>query len=191
MKHHIVNSYKLYILGLPWTKTYTASVPSSYVSTHRANNWYGTMSMRSVDTQVRVSGWGSWMFLSINAGNIMGVTYGSGYDPSEKVVQIIFTNGHTGNWAKQYQSLGSSSQCQLESGLIGNDPLNPILCQLYSANNSIVFYNVYWFTNTFLNLYYYGVTNSDTYHIDVAVYVWANVQAYNDRSWPLYYSVTD
>jgi len=86
MKHHIVNSYKLYILGLPWTKTYTASVPSSYVSTYRAHDWYGSMSMRSVDTQVRVSGWGSWMFLSINAGNIMGVTYGSGYDPSEKVV---------------------------------------------------------------------------------------------------------
>ena len=63
---------------------------------------------------------------------------------------------------KPYSSLSSTTtNCALESGLIGNDPLNPITCYLDRANNRILFRNVFWFTSTQLKFYYYATTNSD------------------------------
>ena len=71
MKHHIVNSYKLYMLLKPAYKVYTASVSSSFISSYRKTNIFGQMSGHDYDTQVKISGWSSWFFASINAGNIM------------------------------------------------------------------------------------------------------------------------
>ena len=129
--------------------------------------------MYNMDTQVRINGYNGWQFVSVNAGNNMGGYSNNAYDPSEKVVEVqFFTN-------KPYSSLSSTTtDCVLESGLISNDPLKPIYCYLDRANNRILFRNVFWFTNTKLDFYYYGTTNSDSTNFDVRVWVWANEDAY-------------
>ena len=92
---------------------------------------------------------------------------------------------------KPYSSLSSTTtDCVLESGLIGNDPLNPITCYLDRANNRILFRNVFWFTSTQLKFYYYATTNSDSTNFQTRVWVWANEHAYSDRSWRMYLSYT-
>ena len=78
----------------------------------------------------------------------------------------------------------------LESGLISNDPLRPITCTLDAANHRIIFRNVFWFTNTRLNFYYYATTNSDSINFDLRTYVYANEQAFSDGNWKLYSSTT-
>lgn len=185
MKHHIVNNYQMVLLMKPSTKVYTVSVVASWMNSYRVSNTYGTWSIRNIDTQVKISGYNGWQFASVNAGNTMSGYASNIYDPSEKVVEVqFFTN-------KPYSSLSSTpTDCSLESGLIGNDPLNPITCYLDQASNRILFYNVFWFTNTFLNFYYYATTNSDQTNFDVRVYVWANPQAYAERSWIMYTSTT-
>ena len=84
----------------------------------------------------------------------------------------------------------TTDNCNLESGLIGSDPLKPITCTVDRSNNRILFKNVFWFTNTRLNMYYYGVTHGSPNNFDVIVYVWANEDAYNNRAWPMYVSTT-
>lgn len=155
------------------------------MNSYRVSNVYGTWSIRNIDTQVKISGSNGWQFVSVNAGNIMSTYDSDVYDPSEKVVEVQFYSN------KPYSSLSSTTtDCSLESGLIGNDPLNPITCYLDRTNNRILFYNVFWFTNTYLNFYYYATTNSDQIDFDVRVYVWANPQAYSERSWIMYTSTS-
>jgi hypothetical protein len=185
MKHHIVNSYSLYLLMKPASKIYTCSVNVNFMNSYRVSNFYGTWSMYDMDTQVKVNGWNGWQFASINAGNSMSGYSNSNSDPSEKVVEIQFYSG------KPYSSLSSiTGNCMLESGLIGNDPLNPISCTLDAVNNRLIFRNVFWFTDSQLNFYYYATTNSDSTNFDVRVYVWANEQAYANRAWTMFTSST-
>ena len=169
MKHHLVNNYQLYLLMKPATKIYTCTVYSSWMESYRVYNTYGTWSMYDMDTQVKISGWNGWQFASVNAGNSMSAMSTNVYDPSEKVVVVQF---HTN---RPYSSLSSTStHCMLESGLISNDPLRPITCTLDAANHRIIFRNVFWFTNSRLNFYYYATTNSDSTNFDLRTYVYAN-----------------
>jgi hypothetical protein len=187
MKHHIVNSYPLYLLGKPTIKIYTASVTNSFIQDYRVVNAYGQLTMNSIDTQVKISGYNGWQFASINAGNAMSAYSSDPDDPSEKVVEIQFNAG-----TRPYSTLSSTTtDCVLESGLIGNDPLNPITCYLDRTNNRILFFNVFWFTSTCLNFYYYATTNSDQENYDVLVTAWANPDAYNTGNWKLFSSQTD
>ena len=62
----------MYLLRKPDFKEYTASVPASFVQSYRVTNVYGTWSLNSMDTQVKINGWGGWQFVSVNAGNNMG-----------------------------------------------------------------------------------------------------------------------
>ena len=81
-KHHRVNSYKMYLLKKPSFKEYTASVSQSFVQNYKVTNYFGTWSLESMDTQVKINGWNGWQFVSINAGNSMsGYSY-SNEDPS-------------------------------------------------------------------------------------------------------------
>jgi len=189
MKHHIVTNYKLYLLGQPWIIVYNIVFDSSWISTNRAKNAFNQWSLNNMDTQVKINGYGSWHFLSINAGNIMSTYQGDQYDPSEKVVEVVFSTPNSN--MRPYSSLTSTpSECVLESGLVSNDPLNPITCSVDRTNNRIMFYNVFWFTNTYLNFYYAATTNSDSYNHDILVYVWTNVQAFNERNYKIFYSQT-
>ena len=72
MKHHLRNSYKLYLLMKPAYKEYSASVPSSFVQGYREVNYFGTWSINSMDTQAKISGWNGWPFVSVHAGNNTG-----------------------------------------------------------------------------------------------------------------------
>ena len=138
-----------------------------------------------MDTQVKISGWNGWQYVSINAGNIMSGYSRSDYDPSEKIVEVQFYTN------KPYSSLSSTTtNCVLESGLIGNDPLNPVTCYLDRNSNRILFKNVFWFTNYYLKFYYYATTNSDSTNFKARVYVWANQHAYDERNWRMYSSTT-
>ena len=185
MKHHLVNNYQLYLLMKPATKIYTCTVYSSWMDSYRVNNVYGAWSMYDMDTQVKINGWNGWQFASVNAGNSMSAMSTNVYDPSEKVVVVQF---HTN---RPYSSLSSTTtHCMLESGLISNDPLRPITCTLDAANHRIIFRNVFWFTNTRLNFYYYATTNSDSTNFDLRTYVYANEQAFSDGNWKLYSSTT-
>lgn len=56
------------------------------MNSYRVVNAYGTWSVNSIDTQVKISGSNSWHFASINAGNIMSAYSRSDDDPSEKVI---------------------------------------------------------------------------------------------------------
>ena len=171
MKHHLVNGYTMYMLMKPAIKIYTCTVDYTFMENYRVYNYFGTWSIYDMDTQVKINGWNGWQFASVNAGNAMTTSnYSSDiYDSSEKVVEVQFYTN------KPYSSLSSTTtNCMLESGLIGNDPLNPITCYLDTTNNRLIFRNVFWFTNTRLNFYYYATTASDSYYFDVRVYVWAN-----------------
>jgi len=68
MKHHIVNSYNLYLLGQPWSQLWTASVNSTWVWNTRTYNSYGQFSIDAIDVQDRYSGDASWHYISINTG---------------------------------------------------------------------------------------------------------------------------
>jgi len=174
MKHHLVNGYSLYLLMKPSTKIYTCTVYSSFMDSYRVNNYFGTWSIYDMDTQVKISGYNGWQFVSVNAGNTMSAYASDVDDSSEKVVEVQFYTN------KPYSSLSSTTtDCLLESGLISSDPLKPITCYLDRSNNRLLFRNVFWFTNTRLNFYYYATTASDSINFDVRVYVWANEDAYN------------
>lgn len=53
MKHHIVNSYSLYLLGGDWTKLYTVSVSNSWVLNNRCRNHMGQFYIDVIDMQSR------------------------------------------------------------------------------------------------------------------------------------------
>jgi len=107
MKHHIVTNYKLHLLGQPWNKILNITFDSNWISSNRANNAFNQWSIKNMDTQVKISGYGSWHFLSINAGNIMSTYQGDQFDPSEKVVEIQFYTP-TSNM-RPYSSLTTTS----------------------------------------------------------------------------------
>lgn len=101
------------------------------------------------------------------------------------VVQIVFNSGNT------FSSLGASTACSIESGVVGNDVLNPVTCALYSSPNRFVIYNVFKLTNTQLKIYYQAYTAVSQSGLQVCVYAWANTAAYTDQNWPLYGSCTN
>lgn len=72
MKHHIVNSYNLYVLGKPWIQLWTASVSASWVQSNRAydSNNYGQFSIDNFDVQTLYSGSLCWHYVSINTGSL-------------------------------------------------------------------------------------------------------------------------
>lgn len=181
MKHHLVNSYNLYLLGQPWSQLWTASVSSSWVWNNYAYNGYGQFNIDAIDIQDRFSGRSSWHYISINTGTAMNFPLES-TDASTMVVEIQFTSGRT------YSSLGSSGQCSIEAGVVGNDPLNPITCSLDAGNNRFIIYNVYKFTNVPLKIYYYASMASSQSGLIVYVYAFANNDAFVDHNWPLFAS---
>ena len=153
---------------------YTGSVSSSWVSANRSPNYRGTFYINSADTMAKVYNWASWHFISVNTNNAYQQSRGAN-DPSSFVVEVYFIDT-----PRMYNSLSSTtSDCMLESGLVGNDPLNPITCTLDAANHRLYFQNVYAFTSAPLRFYFNSLTvKVDYYYIDVTVYVWANYDAF-------------
>jgi hypothetical protein len=82
MKHHIVGGYKMYLLQQPSTTIYTFGFDFNWIRSYRANNVFNQWSLNNIDTQVKMSGQGSWQFLSINAGNSMNAALNDQFDPS-------------------------------------------------------------------------------------------------------------
>lgn len=74
MKHHIVNSYNLYLLAKDWSKLYTASASSSWLTTYRSNQ-FGTISIDCIDVQSRYCGHWSWHYFSVNTANAYTYNY--------------------------------------------------------------------------------------------------------------------
>jgi hypothetical protein len=89
MKHHIQNNnlnyYAMYFLGIPWTRVYTVSFSASFANSYRTGNYYGQWYIDNIDTQVKINGWNSWHFVSINTQTAYNMA-GNSNDPSEKVV---------------------------------------------------------------------------------------------------------
>ena len=81
-KHHRTNSYKMYLLMKPSYKEYTASVSTSFVQNYKVTNYFGTLSLLNMDTQVRINGWNGWQYVAINAGNSMSGYSNNANDPS-------------------------------------------------------------------------------------------------------------
>ncbi len=75
MKHHIVNSYKLYLLATDWTKIYTASVNKDWVWDNRCYNARGQFTVDTIDVQDRQAGQWSWHYFSINTGNAHSISF--------------------------------------------------------------------------------------------------------------------
>jgi hypothetical protein len=105
------------------------------------------------------------------------------------VLEIIFYSANT--LKNTFSSLGGSTACSIESGVVGNDVLNPVSCTLDSSNNRFVIFNVFTLTNTQLKIYYQAYAASSQSGLQVCVYTWANNAAYQDRNWPLYGSCTN
>lgn len=130
----------------------------------------------------KTSGYSSWHYASINTGTAYNLAL-SPADPSTMVVVVKFDYGKT------YSTLGSS--CVIEAGVWGNDPLNPVTCTTEPGNNRIVIQNVYRFSGSKLKFYYIGTMASSQSNFDVTVSAFADVNAFNDGNWPIYYSSTD
>ena len=85
VKHHLLNSYTMYLLTNPGFKTYTVSVPSTYVTNYKLTNALGSCSISSMDTQVKINGNDGWQFVSINAGNVLSSSHLAD-DAAEKII---------------------------------------------------------------------------------------------------------
>ncbi|CAM5999583.1 unnamed protein product [Sphagnum balticum] len=193
--HLEVNIHALWEQESPYTATtskatvqmvtYTCSVSNSWVDTNAANNQYGQFTIDRLDVQARYNGPWNWHFISINTGTAYNAPRLS-TDPSTSVVVIEFNSGQT------YSQLYSSAQqyCSIESGVIGNDMLNPVSCSVDTSNNRMVIKHVYAFTNTPLKVYYYALTASSQSNYVVTVKLFNDVNAFNDYNWVAFYSTT-
>ena len=82
MKHHIINTYNLYLLAGDWTKQYTVGVDSNWVMTNLANNnYFGQFTVDTIDVQYRQCNAWSWHFFSINTINAYTINF-NGREPS-------------------------------------------------------------------------------------------------------------
>lgn len=187
MKHHIVNSYKLYLLAKDWTKLYTVSVVNSWVKTNVGSNYMGQFSIDVMDAKERTCNAWTWHYLSINTASAH--TYGfNGNQPSSLVAEITFYSG------KPFTTFSSSNyenRCQIDTGIIGYDPLSPVTCVMDVTNQKFIISNIYSFTNTPLRIFYYARTACSQSSLDVTVTVFANQDAYADYNWPMFYSTTN
>lgn len=128
MKHHIINSYNLYLMAGSWTKQYTVGVDSNWVTTYRANPMFGQMTVDTIDVQKRQAGEWSWHYFSINTANAYQINF-NGNEPSELVIEITFNAGRT------FQALSSSyTTCNIDSGVIGYSTVNPVTCVVDVTN---------------------------------------------------------
>lgn len=85
------------------------------------------------------------------------------------VISIIVTSGKT------YDSLNSSyTQCNIESGIVGSDPLNPVTCTVDNSNERFVIRNVFKFTSDPLRIMYYAKTAVSQTNFNVEIYAFAN-----------------
>lgn len=97
------------------------------------------------------------------------------------VIEITFVSGAT------FNAISSTyTTCNIESGVIGYDQMNPVSCTLDAANSKIVIYNVFSFTTASLKIYYYARMACSQSNFDVMVKAYANPQAYNERNWILF-----
>jgi hypothetical protein len=102
------------------------------------------------------------------------------------IVEIAFNGGQT------WQALSYSwTVCQIDSGVIGYDPLNPVTCFVDVANNKIIIYNVYSFTSGGLQIFLYAQMACSQSNFGATVKLFANQQAYNEYNWPIFYSITN
>lgn len=171
MKHHVLNSYTMYLLAKDWTKVYTASTS------------YGTMIGRAqsrvafstdmIDVQSRRCNEWSWHYFALGTGNASGLAR-SGNEPSEMVAEITFNGGQTWNAVSS-----SYTTCQIDSGVIGHDPLNPVTCFVDVANNKILIYNMYSFTSGRLQIFLYARMACSQSGFGATVRYFANTQAHS------------
>jgi hypothetical protein len=75
MKHHIVNSYNLYLLAKDWSRLYTVSVSASWVLSNMATNALGQFTVDTIDVQARYSGAWSWHYFSIITGTAYNINF--------------------------------------------------------------------------------------------------------------------
>ena len=185
MKHHIVNGYYLYLLGRPWSKRYTCSASSSWIQTNRANNYFGTFTIDAIDAQAKYNGDWCWHFASINTKTAHDISLNTD-DDSTMVIEVRMS------WGRTWSELSTTStHCNIESGVIGSDALNPVYCVLDRNNGRLLIYNVYSLTNQYLKFYYYARTANSQNDYDVEVRAYANTQAFSDYNWPLFKSTTN
>jgi hypothetical protein len=168
MKHHIINSYNLFLMAGTWTKKYTVGVDNSWVWTNRANNWFGQFTVNTIDVQTRQSDAWSWHYFSINTGTADSTNF-NGKEPSETIIEITFNSGRT------FQDLHSSyTTCNIDTGVIGNSVMNPVTCVVDVSNSKIVLYNVYALTDAPLQIFYYAQMASSQSGFDVTIKAFAN-----------------
>jgi hypothetical protein len=104
------------------------------------------------------------------------------------VAEITFYSG------KPFTTFSSSNyenRCQIDTGIIGYDPLSPVTCVMDVTNQKFIISNIYSFTNTPLRIFYYARTACSQSSLDVTVTVFANQDAYADYNWPMFYSTTN
>lgn len=186
MKHHIVNSYTMYLLAKDWTKVYSAYADYSWMVSNRAPNGNGLtqFAVDMIDVQSRRCNEWSWHYFALNTGGAYNMAL-SGREPSEMVVEVVVNGGKTWN------ALSSSyTICQIDSGVIGNDPLNPVTCFVDVANNRILIYNVYSFTSGQLQVFLYARMACSQSGFGATVRLFANQQALANYDWPIFYSAT-
>jgi len=72
------------------------------------------------------------------------------------VISIRIVSGRTfSNYHNDYKT------CQIESGVVGSDPLSPVKCTIDISRDRFVITNVYKFTTSPLKIMYYAQTASD------------------------------
>lgn len=81
--------------------------------------------------------------------------------------------------------------CNIDSGVIGFDALNPVTCTVNVGASKIEIRNIYAITNDVLRIHYFAQMACSQANFDVTVKVFANEQAYADYNWPLYASTTN
>lgn len=184
MKHHIVNSYNLYLMASTWTKVYTVSADSNWITTYRANTAFTQFSVDTIDVQDRQAGQWSWHYFSINTANAYLIKF-NGMEPSELVIEITFNGGKT------FQALDSNNAiCNIDSGVIGHSTVNPVTCVVDVTNSKIVLYNLYSLTNTQLRIFYWACMANSQSGFDVTIKGFANPQAYTNYQWPIFVNPT-
>jgi len=104
------------------------------------------------------------------------------------VVSINIVDGKTWN---ALDNTPTNTICNIQSGFVGSDPLNPITCKIDVGNQRFVIRNVYEFTGSPIRIMYYARTGGFDNNFDVSIHAFANEHAYNDFNWPIFYHTTD
>ena len=185
-KHFLQNSMTVYLLKNPNFETVACTVSQSWITTNRMADYYGAMTMTAIDIKDRTRSASTWHYLSV----YMGTVSTNNLDSAGQAGIVVVVKFESG---RPYSSMsGSTSYCNVESGVTSTDRLHPVYCELDGGNHQLIIRNVNKFSDNTLRVHYYATNlNAEQGSTVVSVRAYANADSYaTSGGWQLFYGTT-